>query len=1198
MSARLFPLTDAQLAAVAPAETVWLSASAGTGKTQVLSARVLRLLLEPHVRPEQILCLTFTKAGATEMAARINATLARWVRASDKDLVDDLEAIGADFGPESRARARMLFAQVLDCPGGGLRIDTIHAFSQWLLAAFPLEAGLTPGSRPMEEREALLLARQVLADLLVDAEARGDAELLGAVETLSLRMGPDAVEAWLRRCGDARAAWLGPGGWGPPMRGHVLRLLGLPADADAALLAAMCADAAFDVAALRRCLVANQAWSAATGQDNATMIGEWLAADPQARLAGLDGLYPLFHKKDGELKIAKGQEKADPAYRAYVERVSEAMRPIREARALLALADWLAPGLTLGRAFALAWDEAKAREGLIDFDDQIRRAAELLGRSDMAGWIRYKLDRRFDHILVDEAQDTNAAQWRIIEALTDDFFTGLGARDGKPRTLFVVGDYKQAIFGFQGTSPENFREAATRVRDRLEAASRNAAAYREPAVPRLTPLRELGLGRSYRTSAPVLDFVDRALGEIGHAAFGLAAPPEPHVGELRPGFVGFWHPIGAPLDDGEGEAEESGEEGWLSKPDRDLADRLARQIRAWIDEGFPLVKGRAPGEPPRRAGPGDVMILVRKRRELAGLIVARLHAAGVPVAGVDRLRLGAPLAVRDLIAALRFAAQPLDDLSLACVLVSPLIGWSQEQLLTHGWREKRVGLWEHLGRSSHPEVRAALALLSDLLARADFAPVQALLHWLLVGPWAARRRLVARLGSEAGDPIDELVNAAAAYAATSTPSLAGFLAWFDAGAGELKREAEGAGDLVRVMTVHGAKGLQAPIVILADATLKAEGARGPDLDLADPASLIGGGHARTIPLPALGRDERHGPIRAAEEAARAAAMQEHWRLLYVAMTRAEEALFITGALGAREKEPHETSWYARLAAIPGREAGEMDWVHDEIWTARAGHGALPPAPPRAPESVPLPMGSDGLPGWLHRAAGEEPRPPRPLAPSALGEDLSPDPPAAMAQAARRGTLIHRLLERLPPVAIAARAALAGASGGRSARSDARRSCRGGAGGDCRSALGRAFRRRCAGRSADRGAGRRPGGDRQDRPAVDRAHPRPPGRFQDRAARARLGRGGAGSAAAADGRLCRRARRHLSRPAHRGGLALHRRARADRAARGAAGGAQARLHRGAGKLGDLMPTWAIVLPSPLLTLACDTGDSHHGYQGRN
>lgn len=1007
--AAVHPLHGNQMRAVAPDETVWLSASAGTGKTQVLSSRVLRLLLTPHVDPSQILCLTFTKAGATEMAARINGTLADWVRMPDAELAQRLDAIGAAIDPDTRAHARTLFASVLDCPGGGLRIDTIHAFAQWLLAAFPHEAGLTPGTRPMEDRDRALLLRQVLADLLVSAESDplGDPQLLTALSDLSLRMGPDDVEGYLLRCAEAREAWFGPGAWQEPMRPRIHALLGLPQDADDAALAELCADAAFDTVSLRRCLEINREWSAKTGRESAATIAAWLAGSPAERLAGLDALQAVFLTAKGTLRSTTSLDKIDPGYAGYAENVVTAILAVAELRALLGLADRLVPALRLGRAFALAWEAAKEREGLIDFDDQIRRAAELLATPALGDWIRYKLDRRFDHILVDEAQDTNAAQWRIIDALTGDFFAGEGQRGGIMRTLFVVGDYKQAIFRFQGTSPENFEAARQRVKDALAGAAENARALPIPDRQKPRPLREYGLDRSFRTAQPVLDFVDGAIEQIGHAAFGLPDAPERHEGETRPGYVALWRPIGQQAGDFDDfEESEEGPEGWLSRPDRQLAEKIAQQVRQWLNEngpGFTLVKG---GE--RRAGAGDIMVLVRKRRELAGLIVARLHAAGVPVAGVDRLRLGAPLAVRDLVAALRFAAQPLDDLNLAALLVSPLVGWTQEQLLEHGYRAKHVRLWEHLRPASHPEVASAMVLLLDLLGRADYSVPQALLHWLLVGPWQGRRKLVARLGREANDPIDELLNAAGAFTVAGTPSLTGFLNWFDAGDGELKREAGSGAGLVRVMTVHGSKGLQAPIVILADATGNPASKMGVRIDLADPHDP-----RRTIPLPGLRKDERAGRIAAEQARVELAEAQEHWRLLYVAMTRAEEALFIGGALASREKEPAEGSWYARLRAL----FGANDWLEDPLWTARLEWGAQAPsvAVESAIADLPLPA---PLPRWLYSPPVAEPRPSRPLAPSALGEDTSADPPwppTAGMVAARRGILTHRLLERLPDV---------------------------------------------------------------------------------------------------------------------------------------------------------------------------------------
>ena len=1010
---RVYPLTGQQRPAVEPGEVVWLSASAGTGKTQVLSARVLRLLLEEGVRPEQILCLTFTKAGATEMAARINEVLARWVRLDDTQLFAELEAIGAASQPEDRARARKLFAAVLDCPGGGLRIDTIHAFAQWLLAAFPNEAGLLPGVKAMEDRDKELLLREVLAELLLVAERSNDAATLNALAQLSVRMGPDKVPAWLLRCAAAREAWEGPGGWQPPMKDGVHRLLGLPGDAGPNDLLDLCSDGVFDTDALQCCLSAYGAWKAATGAKVSAVIRDWLESGPAERLAGLEALHKELFGQKGQVKNLKSLVPLESSFEEAAFAVFDSSMAVQERRALLELVDFLVPALELGRKFALAWDEAKARAGFIDFDDQIRQAAALLTRNDLSEWIRYKLDRQFDHILVDEAQDTNASQWQIIGALTDEFFAGKGAREDKLRTLFVVGDYKQAIFRFQGTSPENFAQAQQRVAERMDDAAANLAGQRGGAAGRT--LQALDLGQSFRTARAILEFVDRAIGAIGYEGLGLSIPPAPHVGQERPGQVTLWRVIGGESSAGDdADPADEGAEGWLSRGDRQMAERIAQQVRDWIDNGFPLVKEKD-GVKLRRATAGDVMVLVRKRKELAGLIVARLHAAGVPVAGVDRLRLATPLAVRDLMAAVRFAVQPHDELNLACLLVSPLIGWSQDDLLRWGWRPDKVGLYEHLRNSRGvPVVDRAWQQLGELLHIADFEPPRALLHWILTGPWQGRKRLVARLGTEANDPIDELLNAAGAYAANEVPSLTGFIRWFDAGTSELKREAGKSRDEVRVMTVHGSKGLQAPIVILADAADNPARSRGSAVELEDPAS------GKTIPLPGLPQSQQLGRIAQVIAANTQAEMEEHWRLLYVAMTRAEEALFIGGALTAREKAPHPDSWYARLAGL----FDEADWTEHSRWGGTVSYGEAPEiaAPPRPGTGGELPL----LPAWLERPVAAEPRPPRPLAPSSLGEDLATDPPfpPGAGQAAARGVLLHKLLERLPELPVAERKAAA------------------------------------------------------------------------------------------------------------------------------------------------------------------------------
>ncbi|WP_284125192.1 double-strand break repair helicase AddA [Parerythrobacter aestuarii] len=997
----VYPLRDQQSEAVEPRDSVWLSASAGTGKTQVLSARVLRLLLKEDCEPESILCLTFTKAGAAEMATRVNEVLASWVRMDDDALKKDLEAIGARCGPEEQARARTLFAKVLDCLGGGLRIDTIHAFSQWILAAFPVEAELVPGTKAMEDREKVLLFRQVLSELLLE----GNPADMEALADLSVNHAPDGAKGWLMRCAEAIEVWTGSNGWEEPrpLRERVMNLLELPADFDAAQLALMCTDDAFDVQSLKRIRDSYKEWGTKSGLEMAGFIDEWLTLAPTERLAAMGLLTKSVLVADGsKIRSFTNVLKVDPDIVSFADRVFDAYWEVVGRQNLLSLADRLTPALTLGRKFALAWDERKKRAGLIDFDDQIRRAAELLGREGLGQWINYKLDRQFDHILVDEAQDTNEAQWQIIRALTGEFFAGYGQHDNKVRTIFVVGDYKQAIFGFQGTSPENFRRQKEIYRAEIEAAIKNARELAEDArtnMPiELRELRELGLGRSFRTAQKVLDFVDAAIDTIGRDAIGLGDGDERHVGEDRPGLVTLWNPVFSTED--QGNATDSDDESWLTPSDRRMADRIAEQVTLWLKQGHPLAKGE-----PRNAGPGDIMVLVRKRRALAGLIVARLHAAGVPVAGVDRLRLGAPLAVKDLVAALRFAAQPLDDLNLANLLVSPLGEWSQEDLLEYGDRADKVRLWDHLRKHDAPFVMATVDRLRALLERVDFEPPESLLHWMLTGPWQGRRKLVARLGREANDPIDELLNAAFAYSSAHTASLAGFIHWFDAGDADVKRESGGDNDLVRVMTVHGSKGLQAPIVILADAVGNPK--PGDNLSL----SLEDEGSGEQVPVLPVAKKERVGRILDRAEAMTAAELEEHWRLLYVAMTRAEEALYVGGALGKQEKEPAPDSWYARLEPLM-----TGDDLADDIWGGRREWGALPA---KVAESK---QGKDeqrvSVPTWARTPIGPEPRPPRPLAPSNAGEDRSADPPLPpdqVVKAARRGVLIHGLLERLPDV---------------------------------------------------------------------------------------------------------------------------------------------------------------------------------------
>ncbi|MEZ5656052.1 MAG: double-strand break repair helicase AddA [Sphingobium sp.] len=994
----LLPLRGTQALASAPDAHVWLSASAGTGKTHVLTARVFRLLLG-GVPPENILCLTFTKAGASEMAERIHGRLAAWVQMSEPALAADLHALGEVITPEMRERARQLFARVLEATGGGLRIQTIHSFCQQLLSSFPLEAGLVPGFRALEEREQQELARDSLSDLIVEAETTGNGELLGALHALSLRLGEKGAEAYLMRCAQAHSALTAIP---DDIRSWLFAALDLPTGDVEAEIASRCSDDAFDVAALRRLARVNAEWNTKTGLGHADAIAAWLAASPAQRAETLSDLASCFLTAMGDLRaVTKGQEKVDPEYQYVMADVAESVSELLKLRARVAYADLVARGLFAGRAYAAAYDTAKRRTAAVDFDDLISKGAELLGTPGIADWIRYKLDSQIDHILVDEAQDTNLRQWTIIGALVDEYFAGEGAGGEKMRTLFTVGDHKQAIFGFQGTSPQAFADAHDHFRTLASEVGHD--------------FHDLSLDESFRSMPAVLDVVDAMVGTLGAEALGLSPQAVAHESVKQfPGVVGLLKPVSAvPGEDDAAEGEPEGDEDWLADQDRLLADRIAAQVKQWLDAGTMLEsQGRA-------LRPGDIMILLRKRGALARLIVARLYEAGVPVAGVDRLRLQAPLGVQDLMAVLRFASQPEDDLNLACLLVSPLIGWTQDELMERA--VPRMGsLWRHL-RENPAVPPDDLTILYDILARADFITPYRQLETILSGPVQGRRKLVARLGTEALDSIEELLSAALHFEQQDQPSIQRFIDWFDREEGDIKREGDSGEDAVRLLTVHGAKGLQAPLVILADACANPDDADKPgslDVTVDEDAKLSF--------LPPR-KAERWGVIDAAMEINKSGERQEHWRLLYVAMTRAEEQLFVTGALGRRAKGtiPPE-SWFA---AIEGAMASlGADWREDSLWNARmlwrgaTELAAKAPSRDRGEASADRPP----LPQWAREVPAKEARPSRPLAPTAPLDDDQPYPPPspAMAQAALRGRVFHSLFERLPDVAPDERRAVA------------------------------------------------------------------------------------------------------------------------------------------------------------------------------
>ncbi len=656
--------------------------------------------------------------------------------------------------------------------------------------------------------------------------------------------------------------------------------------------------------------------------------------------------------------------------------------------------------------FLREYDHGKNAHGWLDFDDLILKARALLTRPEVAQWVLFRLDGDIDHILVDEAQDTSPEQWQVIEQLTREFAAGQGARADTHRTIFVVGDRKQSIFSFQGADPQEFDRMRAEFAGRLKVARR--------------PFETMKLEHSFRSAAPVLRLVDAVFGggdgDDGSDGTGWQ---DRHIAfrTTMPGRVDLWpaEPKAETTDPGE----------WYAPVDRVaenhhmviLASRIADRIKSMVGQATIPDTDRAGGYRMRPVREGDFLILVQRRSLLFQELIRACKNRGLQTSGADRLKIGAELAVRDITALLSFLATPEDDLSLAAALRSPLFGWSERDLhALAAPRPKGSVLWAALrGQADrHPETLAMLGALRD---DTDFLRPHDLIERILIRH-NGRRRLLARLGPEAEDGIDALLHQALAYERSDIPGLTGFLAWLDSDEAEVKRRPETAGNRIRVMTVHGAKGLESPIVILPDTAAHTSRIRDGILPGADGPALW-----------APPADMRSAPVAAAHERLVTRQAAERDRLLYVAMTRAEKWLIVTGA-GDMGKEDGR-AWYQRVVAGMKR-AGAVPYELAEGTGLRLSGGDWPETAGTTPPPLPTetPMTAEGIPDWAHHPPPPPPDTPAPLAPSALGgAKVLPGPGGAMADDAAddaprddgpeqeaamlRGARIHLLLEHLP-----------------------------------------------------------------------------------------------------------------------------------------------------------------------------------------
>ncbi|WP_395825923.1 double-strand break repair helicase AddA [Elstera sp.] len=1010
---------DKQTLATIPDRSVWVAASAGTGKTTVLTRRVLRLLLA-GTAPHRILCITYTKAAAAEMQKRLMELLGKWASMPLAELVQSLTALSGNRPPEEHEirRARRLFGIVLESPGG-LKIQTIHSFCQSVLARFPLEAGLPPHFQAMDEasaEELLLDAREHVLSRARSGE--GLADLGAALQIIADRLHEDSFHQLLKTLAAERGKWQrlhAQLGGIEPMIAALADVLGVdPFETpDSVRFAALEATRA-QGADLRAAAAALAKGTEKTDQPAGRKIQAFIEQPDALNFAAY---LQIFLKLDGGIRVTlctKAVQKAAPDVLDWMQIEAERLNRLARAIAAVEIFTGTVAVLRLGEAILGTYTDLKRQRAWLDYDDLILHTVQLLQRDGGASWVLFKLDGGLDHILIDEAQDTNPDQWHIVRLLAQEFFVGQSRAEGL-RTLFVVGDAKQSIYSFQGADPRAFQTMRMAFAKLLEQVDQH--------------LWIESLDHSFRSTAAVLGSVDAVFAQT-EAADGVVEPDQrlqhavSRLGEA--GLVELW-PV---LPKRKSEDPDSSDwrlpltrEG-ASNPPAVVARVIARRIRAWLDQGEMLTaKAR-----PVRAG--DILILVRRRGQFVGELVRALKQEGVPVAGADRLRLTTHLAVMDLLALGRFLLLPADDLSLACLLKSPLIGLTEDELFVAASDRGNQSLWSALRArvEDHPALAAAVDKINRWRAKVDFArPYE--FYADILSREGGRRALLERLGAEAADPIDEFLNQSLAFERIHTPSLQGFIHWLDLSDQEIKRDSDTAGrNEVRIMTVHGAKGLQAPIVFLPDCASAPKSRR----TLFWPEDGTWG----PVWSPRKAGDDPVTEALRAEQAAQEAA--EYRRLLYVALTRAEDRLYITGWLGAREEEAKEGTWYALLQTVLERQAvrgeaetldldftadGAPEWGGkgvriscDQTWPVTAKEGLKSDTP-----------GETEIPSWLFSPPPEEPTPSKPLTPSRLAEE----PPArsplvgqraegpeegARAAGLKRGRLVHRLLQMLPDLA--------------------------------------------------------------------------------------------------------------------------------------------------------------------------------------
>jgi ATP-dependent helicase/nuclease subunit A len=998
---------DTQARAADPTSSAFVSANAGSGKTHVLVQRVIRLLLD-GVPPEKILCITFTKAAAANMAERVFSTLGYWVTLDDAMLDAAIRDAGlAQPNAKLRLRARELFACALETPGG-LKVQTIHALCTRLLQQFPFEANVPARFSVLDDRDQTEMMERANLAVLLDA-ARDPDSAAGRALNTAMASAADVTfkevvrEACLSR--DHFMAWTDTAGNADIAAAQMAAALGVDPGDTIENVEHEIIDGPHLLQSQWQAIATVLDTGSKSDQDQAARLRAAMMSSGATQADDYLGVFLTeTDRTPRKTVVTKKIVDNNPAVARRFEQEILRIGPLIERRRAVTTRDRSHALLYIATAAAANYRREKQERGLLDFDDLIDKTLKMLDQGS-SGWVHYKLDRGVDHVLIDEAQDTSPRQWDIVDHIISEFTAGAGARDGVVRTVFAVGDEKQSIFSFQGAAP---REFDTRRRG-LQKKFVDAGLKFDP----------ISFTYSFRSGPAILQSVDQVFRDP--AVYRSIHPVESgypihnSLADAGPGLIDLWT-LQVPDD-------RKDIEGWRApfdamaetSPEVKLARRIQTEIKLLIDQG--TMTGSLGNRRPLRYG--DMLVLVRRRGNAFDAVIQALKHAGIPVAGADRLKLTEHIAIIDLMNLADALLLPQDDLALAVALKSPLFGLTDDDLFTLAWRRSgslRQALIQHAGASAH--FRNALRRLEACERRFTIETPFAFYAWLLGGD-GGRQRILRRLGHEATDALDEFLELALSYERKAPASLQGFMAWLRAADTEVKRDMEITRNEVRVMTVHGAKGLEAPVVFLVDTTTSPS-----DTQRLRLINLPQGNAAPNAPgvvVWAGRKAEDPEGVAAARTAMLGDTEDEYRRLLYVAMTRAADRLIVGGCLPGNMRTVRAFSWYDLIdkgLANSGLALQEFEtaggkvkrYSRQEDVTASIGTAIAPAVATQI-----------ALPAWLRSSAPPEAPPDNLLRPSDPAEDeghrvKSGESIGERTRALQRGTLVHRLLQSLPDVA--------------------------------------------------------------------------------------------------------------------------------------------------------------------------------------